>query len=244
MRSVISIILTGLVSLVVAAEGFPSSIQAAASSSQGMEPSFYDGPCSSESDALCHLSKKSSVTSVSEERIVGVKSASLHKKQAVAAVKVNVGRGLGYRTRRDPNAWKMYLTTFKPAGPSAMPATVHRLSDPLAANRKAKELLEKAPQVFKIIAACESGMKHYSEETGNVLQGRITPGDVGLLQINSLVHGEDALRLGFNVWSIYGNIGYAIKLYIEKGTQPWNSSKKCWGPKIPPHLRLPLPAQA
>ena len=210
----------------------------------------YDGPCISENNALalCQLSAKPLVVVITAERIAEAKSTSASKpsspspKKIFASVKANVEHGYGHHARRNPNAWRVYQTSFKPA-PSAMPSDIHRLKDPFAANQKAKELLEKAPPVFKFIAACESRMKHYNEKTGSVLQGAITPGDIGLLQINSLVHAEDAFRDGFNIYSIYGNIGYAIKLYIEKGTQPWNSSKKCWGPKVPPQLQLPLSAQ-
>lgn len=247
MATVIRMILAGFISLTCVGEQvFPSFACAKDDLSMKKQSSYYDGPCSSgdgfeeSSRTLCELSAKYQIVVITAEPIAEVKPVPAPKSPSSSSKKIF---GSEHRTRRDPNAWKVHQTLFKPTGKSTMPASVHRLKDPIAANQKAKELLEKAPPVFKIIAACESGMKHYSEGTGNVLQGRTTPGDVGLLQINSLVHGEDALKLGFNVWSIYGNIGYAIKLYIEKGTQPWDSSKKCWGPKVPPELRLPLSEQ-
>ena len=223
MRLMNSITLTGLISLViVGGVVFPTPAQAQTSS----ERIFHDGPCTSESLVLC----KQSRPELAVEVVIA---------EPIKSIKPVVKR---QNHKRSKDTWKVYQTIFRPA-PSAMPARVHSLKDPLAANAKAKDLIEKAPPVLKIIAACESGMKHYNEDTGNVLQGRITPGDVGLLQINSLVHEEQAREFGFNIFSIYGNIGYAMKLYIEKGTQPWNSSKACWGPKIPEQLRLPLPAQ-
>ncbi len=225
MRLMNSIILARLISLVIVGGAvFPTFVQAKATS----EKIFHDGPCTSESLVLCKQSRPELAKEVViAEPIKFVNSTSPVKKQ-------------NHKPGRD--TWKVYQTIFRPA-PSAMPARVHNLKDPLAANEKAKDLIKKAPSVLEIIAACESGMKHYNEDTGNVLQGRITPGDVGLLQINSLVHEEQARELGFNIFSIYGNIGYAMKLYIEKGTQPWNSSKKCWGSKIPPQLQLPLTEQ-
>ena len=251
MTSVSRMILSGFISLAFIGEPAFLSYAHAKDDLSMDRRTYHDGPCISGNNALalCELSAKPQVVVITAERIAEAKSVPAPKppsptpKKIFASIKANVEHWYGRHTRRDPNAWKVYQTSFKPAGASAMPENVHRLKDPFAANQKAKDLLEKAPPVLKVIAACESSMKHYDEKTGDVLQGRVTPGDVGLLQINSLVHGEDALKLGFNVWSIYGNIGYAIKLYIEKGTQPWNSSKKCWGPKVPPHLQLPLSAQ-
>lgn len=221
MKPVGNIALTGFALLIFIIGGVsPSYVHATHLSERNVGRSVYDGPCTSESNVLCQLSSGKLVTAAS-----GVKNL------------------FGSRTRRDPNAWRMYLTTFKPGNPSAVPASIHRLRDPLAANQRAKMLLKRAHPVFKIIAACESRMQHYDEKTGVVLQGRMSPDDVGLLQINTLVHGEIARKLGFNVWSIYGNIGYGMKLYIEEGTKPWNASIKCWGPKVPPQLRLPLSEQ-
>lgn len=249
MRSVRNIFLAGFVLIACFAGGvFSSSVQADTTSGRntGM---FYDGPCSSEANALCQISERASTDIVTEDRIAVVKSAIITKlalwnptKIPIAArAKENVKRSLPYNSsRQDPYVW---VASFRPITHSAMPTNVHRLKDPLAANRKAKELLELLPPVFKVIAACESNMRHYNEKTGFVLQGVITPGDVGLLQINSLVHEKTARKIGFNIHSIYGNIGYGKQLYIKEGTKPWNSSKKCWGPKVPPRLRLPLSAQ-
>lgn len=225
MRVTTSIILTGLISLVVVGGSvFPTSIQAQVLTGRA----YHDGPCTSESLVLCKQSRPELV----REEIVARPVTPI---TSVQSVKGNV-------SNRGRDAWKVYQTIFRPA-PSVMPAKVHKLKDPLTANATARELIEKAPPVLKIIAACESGMKHYNTKTGNVLQGRKTPGDIGLLQINSLVHEGLARELGFNIYSIYGNIGFALKLYIEKGTQPWNASKACWGPKIPEQLRLPMIAQ-
>ncbi len=255
MMSASRMILTGFISLTFVGEPvFLSHANAKDDLSMERQTRYdYDGPCISDRNALalCELSAKPQIVVITAERIAEVKSTPVpapkppepSPKKIFASIKANAEHWYGHRTRRDPNAWKIHLTSFKPVGPSAMPENVHRLKDPSAANQKAKELLEKAPPVLKFIAACESRMKHYNEKTGNVLQGAVTPGDIGLLQINSLVHEETARKLGFNVYSIYGNIGYGIKLYIEEGTRPWNSSKKCWGPKVPPQLQLPLSAQ-
>lgn len=256
MMIVIRMILAGFIALIfVGGQVFPSFAHAKDELSMKKQPSYFEGPCSSDAHALCDLSTKYQVVVITAERIAEVKPAPAPPpnppqppprppKEILASLKATVEHWYGGRpARRDPNAWKMYQTSFRPTGNSAMPTRVHRVKDPVAANAIARKLLKKAPLAIQEIAACESGRKHYNEKTGYVLQGEITPGDVGFTQINTLVHAEDAIREGFNPYSIYGNIGFAIKLYIEKGTQPWDASKKCWGPKVPPHLRLPLSAQ-
>lgn len=253
MTSASRMVLMGLISLTFVGEPVFLSYAHAKDDLSMTRQTYYDGPCISEKNALalCELSAKPQVVVITAERIADAKPVPAPKptspspKKIFASIKANnMEHWYGRRTRRDPNAWRVYQTSFKPTGNSAMPAQVHRVADPVAANKIARKLLKKAPLAIQEIVACESGGKHYNEKTGYVLQGEITPGDVGFSQINTLVHAEDAMRDGFNPYSIYGNIGFAIKLYIEKGTQPWNSSKKCWGPKVPPQLRLPLSAQA
>lgn len=219
---------------------------------------FADGPCSSKSYTLCRLSSGELRTVViTPERIVTAKPAAAAKHGLPSMTKVKPSHVVAKTVlgklatkslssgqhKRNPDAWKEYVNYFKSGGSFKMPADVHNVTDPRKANRLAKDLLGKAHPVLKIIAACESGMKHYNEKTGYVLQGRLTPKDVGLLQIKSSVHERVALEEGFNIYSITGNISYAQKLYVEEGTRPWNPSKKCWGPKIPPRMRLPLKNQ-
>lgn len=259
MMTVIRMILAGFISLAfVGEQAFPSFAHAKGDLSTKKQPSYFDGPCSSDKNALvlCELSAEPKVVRITAEPIAEVKPVppstpipnppsppSPRPKEMMASLKATVEHWYARGSRKDPNAWKMYQTAFRPTGNSAMPARVHRVKDPVAANKIARKFLKRAPLAIQEIAACESGSKHYNEKTGFVLQGEITPGDVGFTQINTLVHAEDAIRDGFNPYSIYGNIGFAIKLYIKEGTRPWNSSKKCWGPKVPPQLRLPLPEQ-
>lgn len=77
------------------------------------------------------------------------------------------------------------------------------------------------------IAYCESKFEHYDEQ-GNVLRGRVTPKDIGVMQINEYYHGKTADALGINIHSIEGNLEYAKWLYEREGVTPWNASKKCW----------------
>jgi hypothetical protein len=77
------------------------------------------------------------------------------------------------------------------------------------------------------IAFCESSFKHYDQE-GEVVRGKVDSRDVGLMQINERYHLEKATELGFDIYSIAGNLAYAEWLYERQGTAPWKASSPCW----------------
>ncbi len=77
------------------------------------------------------------------------------------------------------------------------------------------------------VAKCESGFQQFGRD-GKVLRGMAVRKDVGLLQINEGYHGETAKALGYNIYSVDGNMAYAKYLYEKQGTDPWSASKKCW----------------
>jgi hypothetical protein len=81
--------------------------------------------------------------------------------------------------------------------------------------------------VLAEIAFCESRFTHYTI-SGNVLRGRITPEDVGVMQINEYYHEKTAAKLGINLETLDGNLAYAKYLYETQGTQPWSASAACW----------------
>ncbi|MFA6416033.1 MAG: transglycosylase SLT domain-containing protein [Candidatus Paceibacterota bacterium] len=77
------------------------------------------------------------------------------------------------------------------------------------------------------IARCESGLTQYTD-SGEVIRGRVNPLDVGIFQINEKYHLETAEKLGYNIYTAKGNIGYAMWLMKHEGNQHWNSSRPCW----------------
>ena len=77
------------------------------------------------------------------------------------------------------------------------------------------------------IAQCESGVRQF-EKSGDVLRGRINRKDVGIFQINEKYHLEKSQTLGYDIYSVAGNIQYAIYLLKFYGTQPWSASASCW----------------
>lgn len=77
------------------------------------------------------------------------------------------------------------------------------------------------------IAGCESTFKHL-DKNGKLVRGRVNNQDVGVMQINERYHLEQSKSLGFDIYTLDGNMAYAKYLYEKQGSQPWNSSSKCW----------------
>ena len=82
--------------------------------------------------------------------------------------------------------------------------------------------------VMTKIARCESQFRQYGKD-GQVLKNPKSSA-IGVFQIMSSIHREDAdSKLGLDITTLEGNAVYARHLYEQKGTQPWNASKACWG---------------
>ena len=77
------------------------------------------------------------------------------------------------------------------------------------------------------IAKCESTLRQQTL-TGKVVRGEVNPSDVGLMQINEDYHQKEAINLGYDIHSLYGNMAFAKPLYEREGLRPWLSSAKCW----------------
>lgn len=83
------------------------------------------------------------------------------------------------------------------------------------------------PEVLKKIAWCESKNRQFNDD-GSIHRGEINPKDIGYFQINEYWNGEEALSLGFDIYTLEGNTKMALHLYSKKGSQPWNWSSGCW----------------
>ena len=83
------------------------------------------------------------------------------------------------------------------------------------------------PPILQKIAECESSGRH-TDENGEVIKGVINSFDTGLFQINELYHGEAAKEMGLDIFTLAGNVKYALHLFETQGTQPWSASAKCW----------------
>ena len=82
--------------------------------------------------------------------------------------------------------------------------------------------------VMAEIARCESRLRQfYGPDLP--LAGGAGGNMIGVFQINAPVHAQYARGLGFDVYTLEGNLSYAKYLYENEGTRPWRSSQKCWG---------------
>lgn len=81
------------------------------------------------------------------------------------------------------------------------------------------------------VSRCESTFTQFTKN-GKVMRGIENPADVGIMQINEYYHAEPAKKLGYNIYSVEGNLAYGKYLYDKKGTAPWSASSPCWGKKV------------
>ena len=77
------------------------------------------------------------------------------------------------------------------------------------------------------IAKCESTFKQFDSK-GRVIKGKVNSGDIGIMQINKYYHEDEAIKQGFDIYTIDGNLGYAKWLYGKYSDAPWVHSSKCW----------------
>jgi hypothetical protein len=78
------------------------------------------------------------------------------------------------------------------------------------------------------IARCESHFTQFTK-SGKVLRGRVVPQDVGVMQINETYHLKESKKLGFDIYTLDGNLAYGQYLYEKLGARPWLASSPCWG---------------
>lgn len=97
------------------------------------------------------------------------------------------------------------------------------------AKQYAEIYFARTPVLIKV-GWCESRLRHF-ESSGRVLRGKVNSSDVGIMQINERFHGETAMEMGLNIYSVEGNLKYAEHLYKTQGLRPWNASKTCWSPE-------------
>lgn len=89
-----------------------------------------------------------------------------------------------------------------------------------------REYFKDIPVMIQI-ARCESTFRQTLAD-GSVLHGVVDSADIGVMQVNTRYHAQEAKALGMNLSSLKGNMAYARHLYEKKGTAPWNASAKCW----------------
>ena len=71
------------------------------------------------------------------------------------------------------------------------------------------------------IAICESGRRMYDANNDVLIHHNLNGSlDIGYLQINS-VHLKEADNMGFDLYSVRGNLWYGLYLYRTRGIGQW-----------------------
>ncbi len=78
------------------------------------------------------------------------------------------------------------------------------------------------------VAACESQFRQFNED-GDVLHGIVNPKDIGIFQINEKYWLDKSIELGYDIYTIEGNINMAKYIYQVQPTA-WYLSEFCWSP--------------
>lgn len=97
----------------------------------------------------------------------------------------------------------------------------------MSTEKYVRDYFSDAPIMIKI-AWCESRFRQLDRD-GSIHRGVVNPADVGVMQINEYYHLETSQKKNYNIYTLEGNTAYARELYEKQGTQPWSSSKPCWG---------------
>lgn len=116
--------------------------------------------------------------------------------------------------------------------PEDSPVATENADHPVTLENYVRNYFEDTPMLAEI-ARCESTFRQH-DSSGQILRGKVNKGDIGIMQINKYYHEEDATRLGFDIYTLEGNLGYAKWLYGRESDGPWVHSSKCWkaNPKI------------
>lgn len=100
---------------------------------------------------------------------------------------------------------------------------------PVTLEEYIRDYFKESP-VLAEIAKCESNYRQF-KGNGHVVRGLVNSYDVGVMQINENYQAERAEKLGFDIYTLDGNMAYAKWLYDKEGVKPWMSSSKCWKDK-------------
>lgn len=133
-------------------------------------------------------------------------------------------------------SYKIWLVVL--GGVLLLPATTsaNTISANASVRDKVLEVFADVPEMIAI-AECESKFRQFAD-SGAPLYGGWGGGMVGVFQFYENVHGGDAVRLGYDLTTAEGNIGYAHHLYNLQGLRPWASSEFCWTGKVEQYKKL------
>jgi len=90
-----------------------------------------------------------------------------------------------------------------------------------ATEKRVREYFADIPVMIEI-ARCESKFRQFTD-SGKVLRGGSGGMMVGIFQFFESIHAKAATNLGFDLFTVEGNLSYARHLYTKSGSNPWAS---------------------
>ncbi len=87
--------------------------------------------------------------------------------------------------------------------------------------KRVREYFADIPVMIEI-AQCESKFRQFTD-SGTVLRGGSGGGMIGIFQFFESIHATTALKLGFDLKTVEGNLGYARYVHEQSGTTPWRA---------------------
>jgi hypothetical protein len=83
------------------------------------------------------------------------------------------------------------------------------------------------------VCSCESWgspnkIPREDDISGNVLIGYPNPNDKGACQIHVPAWGATAIKLGYNIYTLQGNVDMAVYILKHQGYEAWSASESCW----------------
>ena len=115
----------------------------------------------------------------------------------------------------------VFICLYAPSGANAqlfMPST-----SPAEVESEINKIFPDMP-IMKDIAKCESGLRQYSNNFVP-LRGGKGGNYIGVFQLAES-HSQAARAMGFDIYSLEGNVGYAKVMYDAQGTAPWVACTK------------------
>ena len=108
--------------------------------------------------------------------------------------------------------------------------TIKDIDNLMSTEQYVREYFKDIPIMIEV-AKCESHFRQLNSD-GDIKRGQKNPADVGVMQINEHYHLDESAKKDYNIYTLEGNTAYARKLYNEKGTDPWKSSRSCWNKNV------------
>jgi hypothetical protein len=124
------------------------------------------------------------------------------------------------------------ISIVKIADAASIDATDAKVAKPKKLDRNAEveskvRLYFADTPIMAEVIKCESRFRQFNSD-GSTLRGIVNSQDVGIAQVNEYYHLKRAKKLGYDIYTVEGNMAYAKLLYEEEGTDPWISSAPCW----------------